>query len=180
MRTSFKCMLFVAIFSVCGRRPPARTPINSVDTLAGPAYVESFLKAWLLSASPVEAETFLNPAFHQQSESVLPSSDRRLPPEERVLLYARNCAGAPQKCLTLEQCIRPMRSTIQADRPYNLETVTVTDEVVASNEYLRPLKGHQIGLVSFILNGCNIGVWVVIRVDSQLRARVLSISYLAG
>jgi hypothetical protein len=58
--------------------------------------------------------------------------------------------------------------------------MTVTDDVVASNEYLRPLKGHQIGLVSFILNGCNIGVWVVIGVDSQPRARVLSISYLAG
>jgi hypothetical protein len=157
----------------------------SVAASAGPAtdaaYVDRFLQAWLLSEDPLKGEQFLSHNFKLQNDTAgWPAVSRSATEVQRALLFARSCNGAPPQCDTLASCIRPIDGRRGTPFGYDLETVTVTDEMIAANSHLREWRGRTVMHLSFMLIGCNLGTSILIEPNGASDARVLSIFYLAG
>ena len=171
---------FLVIAIACDSKAPRANKPATRSTKTDRVYVEKFLRAWLLSDGTPPAEIFLSSGFRLENDSrSWPASLRNLPTRQRALKFARECSGAPSRCETIESCTRSTEHR-GTNPPYDFAEVTVTDETIASNEYLRPFRGRQLVHVSFILRGCNIGVSILVESESVSNGRVLSIFYIAG
>lgn len=180
MRGGLRVLIALSLLTACDS--PARgTHPAALPKKTDGIYVDNFLRAWLLSGGTAQAERFLSSDFRLQNDTAeWPALLRNLPVRQRALKFARDCFGAPSRCETLPSCIRSIERRDTNKPAYDFAVLTVTDEMIASNEYLRSFRGRQVVHVSFIVQGCNIGASVLIQPEGVSDARVLSIFYLAG
>ena len=180
MRGQLYILIALTLLVSCDSPASGAHPATSAKKTDG-VYVESFLRRWLLSGDTAEAKRFLNSDFHLQNDTAQwPPSMRDLPVRERALKFARACFGAPSRCEALASCIRSVERHDANNPAYDLEVLTVTDQMIASNNFLRSFRGRQVVHVSFIVQGCNIGASVLIQAEGVSDARVLSLFYIAG
>jgi hypothetical protein len=159
----------------------AAVPSSTAPATADLPYIERFLQAWLLSDEPLKAEQFLSSSFKLRNDTASwPAAPPAATGRQRALLFARTCGGAPPNCDTLASCIRPLDRSRTPSSLYEIEALTVTDEMIAANDHLRERRGQTVVHLSFMLNGCNLGTSILIEPTDASDALILSIFYLAG
>jgi hypothetical protein len=79
----------------------------------------------------------------------------------------------------LGDCIERLDRKASAT-PYEMESVTVDDAMIANDERLGSLRGRQLVLLTFMIKGCRVGASLLIDPENSTNARIISVFYLAG
>jgi hypothetical protein len=155
--------------------PPRKAPTDE-------AFVRGLLEAWLVRRDVEKARAYLTADFFvhpaMRGAEGWPTSIRSLPLPERALRFAYSCEPPPpSRCNRLEECIRSFER-----RPggFEMETMKVDEKMIEANPELRSRAGREVVMVSFMLEGCNLGTSFLLDPEAAVDDRVLTIFYLAG
>jgi hypothetical protein len=159
--------------------------VSSKQPLATPtdrAFVERFLRVWLVKRDLVSARKFIHPRFTLNSETQRNGSDSaelsNTSLVDRTLQFPFRCAGFPSACPKLDVCIRA--ATPSSSTTFEMSTVIIDRRILQDNPSLRPFEGKSLVYVMFTLEGCNTGVSMLLLAQGLSDARVVQVFYLAG
>lgn len=163
MRT--RAVVAIAILFALRCSAPVTSTSSARSNPTDDAFVRGLLTTWLVERDVARTRTYLASDFF-----VHPSLQATLTSPESALRFAHECPNAPRSCARLEGCIRS----------YELDTRTVDATMIEANPQLRSRAGSEIVLVSFTLEGCNLGTMLVVDKNAPDDRRVVMLVYLAG